>query len=400
MEGERVGRNPLDGTHLALVADRTGVQIDPGEERDHARMQSDRNGDHERVQEFRKLIALAPYPELAVMMQDLSYAPAVYQPSKFWISFVRRNLKQLRRSGLRRFKRKVNQNYFNFVGDQIEEQVSQLLGHLDTDAARGAAREVRPLASILNKPSKWSYSQWRRYLEFLHLLRRFTAQRDRFGLLDSLEEPALGRPIAARYDGLRYSQDLCNSVLEINAAMEGLGWDPDAELSVAELGGGYGRIAYALLRAAPGASVTLIDIPPALYIAQWYLCSLFPDRRIFRYRTFERYEDIHHEMAESSIRFLAPPQVELLPERCFDLFINVSSLHEMTFEQIALWYRHIHRLCSGYFYTKQWMEHQNEHDKIVVKRKDYPRNPEWEQLFDRTCALHPRFFEALYRCHP
>lgn len=143
-----------------------------------------------------------------------------------------------------------------------------LSADLGSEATARASKAARPFASILQKPWMWSFGQWRRYLEFLQLLRPFVEKRDRLGILQGLEEPELGKPIGVSYGGLRNSQDICNSVLEVNSATEDLDWDPQAPLRVAELGPGYGRVAYVLLQAAAGASVTLIDIPPALYIAQ------------------------------------------------------------------------------------------------------------------------------------
>ena len=119
---------------------------------------------------------------------------------------------------------------------------------------------------------------------------------------------------------------------------------------------------------------------------------------MFHYRSFADYESVRDEIGSSSIIFLAPPQVEMLPDDSFDLFVNMSSLHEMTFEQIALCFEHINRLCTEHFYTKQWNEHHNSFDDIVVKRSNYPYDAGWTEVFNRTCELQPRFFEGLYRC--
>ena len=172
--------------------------------------------------------------------------------------------------------------------------------------------------------------------------------------------------------------------------------DPAAPLRIAELGGGYGRIAFVLLSVLSDARVTMIDIPPALHIAQWYLSELFPDSKIFRYRAFDTFEDVREEYEQARLVFLSPPQIELLPDDCFDLFLNVSSLHEMTHEQIAGWFRQIDRVCAGRFCTKQWLHHENKVDGIDVRREDCPVPAHWRVVFDRMPAVQPRFFEALY----
>ena len=53
--------------------------------------------------------------------------------------------------------------------------------------------------------------------------------------------------------------------------------------------------------------------------------------------------------------------------------------------------------CSGYFYSKQWLRSVNPHDRIVIRRGDYPIPSEWTPVFDRRHPVQTAFFEALYR---
>jgi hypothetical protein len=83
----------------------------------------------------------------------------------------------------------------------------------------------------------------------------------------------------------------------------------------------------------------------------------------------------------------------------FDVFINISSLHEMTHDQIEMWFTHIDRVCKGWFYTKQYFEHQNPVDDIVVRKEDYPVKAHWLELLNQKCLAQQNMFEALYRVH-
>jgi|tagenome__1003787_1003787.scaffolds.fasta_scaffold15557540_1 hypothetical protein len=49
----------------------------------------------------------------------------------------------------------------------------------------------------------------------------------------------------------------------------------------------------------------VFDVPPALYLSQWYLTTLFPKRRAFRFRGFETFKEIDGELTEADIAFRA-----------------------------------------------------------------------------------------------
>ena len=163
-----------------------------------------------------------------------------------------------------------------------------------------------------------------------------------------------------------------------------------------ELGAGYGRLAWVFLRALPDVQYFLVDIPPGLAIAQRYLTELFSERSIFRFRHFGSYAEVCDELAGARIAFLTPNQLELIPSLGADLFVNVSSLHEMRREQIDRYFKLIDRHTNGFFYTKQWLSSQNEYDDLIIKRDEYPVPSQWQVVFDRVHPIQVLFFEALY----
>jgi putative sugar O-methyltransferase len=192
------------------------------------------------------------------------------------------------------------------------------------------------------------------------------------------------------------SEDLCNSVLEFTAIMEAV---PAGEpiRSVIELGAGYGRIAWVFLSMMPGVRYVVVDIPPALAIAEQYLSTLFADRHVFGFRHFDGFADVADEFEAAQIVFLTPNQLDLLPPQRADLFVNVSSLHEMRPDQIEHYFAAIQTHCAGRFYTKQWQRSINEHDGLVISHDGYPVPAGWQVVFDRPHPVQVEFFEALYK---
>jgi hypothetical protein len=117
---------------------------------------------------------------------------------------------------------------------------------------------------------------------------------------------------------------------------------------------------------------------------------------VFGFRRFAGEDEVAEELAEAQIAFLTPNQLELLPSLSADLFVNISSLHEMRRDQIAHYFELIDAHCHGHFYTKQWIRSINPFDDIVVKREDYPVPAHWSARLDRVHPIQTHFFEALY----
>jgi putative sugar O-methyltransferase len=336
--------------------------------------------------------------DLRAMMQAMRDAPPQYHPAKHWLYICLANAFQLESAGIDNFKRTVNHGYFNFTADEdIQVQVRSLLADLGWSEPQFAELDRHLAAHEAARPSEFSGPQWQRYARFLALLLENTARHDRLQLLERIDEPALGNPLGCEYKGRLVTQDLCNSINEVNTILAALPQLLARRCHVTELGAGHGRIANVLLRLSPNVRVTIIDLPPALYVAQWYLTQLFPERRTFRFRNYSDWSAVRQEFASAELAFLMPAQLEGLPPGDIDLLINVVSLQEMTPEQIAFWFGHIDRLRPGFFYSKQLKERVNALDGVVIRRDDYPVRPNWRTLFDRDNSQNESMFEALYQ---
>jgi putative sugar O-methyltransferase len=348
---------------------------------------------------------LSGLSNLRAMLDEMKIAPEIVRPSAFWESMNELNLKELEAAGLSNFKRTVNRHYFQFLPtDPRNEQFRAMMRY------SMRRRATRVLSARLSDPSSFPGARWGGalvtrikavgYPRYVAALWEYTLERDNFGLLDRLEEPALGHPVSVDYADRRISEDLCNSVLELTSITDAL---PDRRVppgGIVELGSGYGRLAWVFLEAFPETRYLLVDIPPALAIAEEYLSALLPGRRIFRFRHFDRYDDVREELERADVGFLTPNQLDLVSPLGAGLFINVSSLHEMRPDQVSHYVSEVATHCSGYFYTKQWLRSINRPDGVVIRREDYPIPSGWTPVFDRRHPVQTRFFEALYRLPP
>lgn len=148
-----------------------------------------------------------------------------------------------------------------------------------------------------------------------------------------LSEPILGNPIKIRLGETLISQDLANSIIEANVIADLLD-SPSSQRRVAEIGAGSGRLAQVFAEKLQGQYV-IFEIPPALYVSQWYLSQLFPDKNIFRFRPFDDFSMIEAELSSTDIAFTAN-QITKFPDRYFDVMLSISTLPEMSREQVAL----------------------------------------------------------------
>src|SRR5574340_857855 len=311
-------------------------------------------------------------------------------PSACWDALAIKNYDQLLTFGYSNFKRTIGNNYFNFLVQKDDPQIRAAESLLSPEVIESCRQAAGAIPSVPGFPCPDQFS----YNYFVLLLWSYARKIDTEHHLDTLKEPEEGNPILVTHEGRSMSQDLANSLIEYYAIGEAV---PFGDIrTVLEIGGGYGRDAYVILSLNPDIQVTMVDIPPALYLAQRYLSSVFKDRRVFRAREFTRYEDVREEIEAASILFLMPHQLALMPKKYFDLSMNISSFGEMGKEQIDWYFKQLGRVTNRYFYMKQWRVSNNVFDGVLLNEDDYPCPGNWRKVYSRPCSVQNDLFEALY----
>jgi putative sugar O-methyltransferase len=330
-------------------------------------------------------------PELIEMIQLFGAGDsAISTPSSCWQALGFKNFNQLLRDGYNNFKRTIGSSYFNFLVQAGDPQIAFLEGVLSAKEVKACAQVA---ASLPDDPA-FSWHDQRAYRYFVLMLWAYARQRDTQGFFDRLREPEEGNPLTVPSGKDLASQDLANSVLEYYSMAEAVDFAQCRR--VLEIGGGYGRDAFVTLSLNPQIQYTLVDIPPALWIAQRYLSSVFPERKVFRVRDFQSYDAVKDEMATASIVFLLPHQLNLIPDRHFDFSLNISSFGEMQEAQVVTYFKSLERVTRGHFYMKQWKVSQNAFDNLALTEDSYPIPKSWKRIFSRTCAVQQAFFESAF----
>lgn len=338
------------------------------------------------------------------MRLELRKAAEVYQPSEFWETFYGHNMRQLLDVGLSNFKLTVNQNYQNYIPRSLRDpklkpllrqfrknaSLRSLLAYIENpDGMTSQGYLSLPGTSILNdNPTELAL-----YRTLVALGWDYCRANDPLELCSSLEEPELGNPIRVHYSGKLVSQDLATSVVEIT---EFVGpWKRrfgDKPFSVLEVGGGYGRLAHAMLSTQNVSQYYVVDIPPALHVSRWYLERLFPDKVIFDFRPFKNVRSCRAEMKKADIIFLLPHQIEQIGKEAIDISVAVSSLHEMRLDQANHFLKHMGRVTKHYIGSKQYWNYHNPYDQIDLKQEDYIDPKGFRRLKVENDPLNPVFF--------
>lgn len=303
----------------------------------------------------------------------------VSRPSRFWERLAATHAQELEAHGLAEFKRHQALRYFTWQWRWTRlhrsEQARFLLG------ATPARTLIRCLCSPADlSAASWTGVPWSRRDRWLYtfatrMLWEYARRSGGAAILE-LDEPELGHPFPIRWQGRLISQDLANSAIEATAIARALdGAEPS---HILEIGAGYGRDAYVLLNLFPRCSYTVVDLEPALSISRMYLTTLFPDPQL---------------------SFLSPAQLSEAGARPVSLALSISSLQEMTLDQIREYLLFLDGVVvpGGVVYLKQWREWFNPIDGVATRFADYPIPSRWTPLFDEQAPVQTGFQHGAWK---
>jgi len=327
-------------------------------------------------------------PILISMVDHFITTPSFKTSSKYWSYLNQKNIQQISDYGYENFKQTVAKNYFTWVGGLATSYSRNLLKNIES------LNTNVPIKEILKKHELFTLQESVLYNVITVLLLEYVKQNERASdYLNVIEESEEGNSPFLSLSGRRISQDILNSILEYISISKGC--EIDKVSSIIEIGAGSGRTSFCLLKLLPNVKYVIADIPPALFISQSYLSNTFKDKNIFSFRPFKSFSEVEDEFKASDIIFLMPHQLDLLPDKTYDLFLAIDCLHEMKEEQIELYFNHVDRLAKS-FYFKCWQKTEIPFDNICLSSEDYPIKVNWHQIYKKPCKVPAAYFEAFY----
>lgn len=332
-------------------------------------------------------------PELEKMLFDyyIKHGESRYT-TDYWIDMTNSRIKKLMVHGYDKFRHTVASDFSMFLVEPNSPEAIKLLKAQLVFLIKNLSRkEVSYAKKLAQKFPIFPYTI-KEFNWITLLLWQYAKNQGLKKELAQLSEPPEGSPPAIYFEGRLISQGIAYSLLEFDFMRKNI--EPDPVKTIMSIGPGYGRTAYVWLRLRKVQKFFFVDIPPALYITQRYLGTLFPRKRVFKYRDFKSFDEISDEYEHVDLVFLMPWQIELLPGKSVDLIYAVDSFDEMNIDIIKLYLKNVNRLGKGYFYMKNWKEWMSEHG--AIKQKDYPIPASWECIATRECKVQTNHFESLY----
>jgi len=170
---------------------------------------------------------------------------------------------------------------------------------------------------------------------------------------------------------------------------------------VAEIGGGFGGIAYYLFKIGFNGTYLGFDIPETLILEEYFLLKTFPDKKILIYNGQEcvTLDDINNY----DIILMPNFMLKKIPDLCVDIVVNTRSFSEMPIETIEEYMLQINRICRKYIYhdNSNYKSHRNE-----IPAYEFPI-PSCFRLLTKVKSLwydgltaQNRFVEYLYERKP
>jgi hypothetical protein len=169
--------------------------------------------------------------------------------------------------------------------------------------------------------------------------------------VSALDAPAIGSPWGVEVDGCLLYPGVCRAHY-FAQHIAGLANEGDI---VAEIGGGYGELAYRLLRM-KAVHYVCFDLPDTLLRSSYFLSRAFPQKRILLFDELGT-QPLTRELIEQYDIVLAPNF--LIPKlEAADITVNTRSLSEMSRETVHEYIRHINR------FTRRYFVHENSNEAV------------------------------------
>ena len=147
---------------------------------------------------------------------------------------------------------------------------------------------------------------------------------------------------------------------------------------IIEIGAGYGKLIYHILKKKKKYTYIDFDIPETLTLASYYLSKCFPEKKIFFYG--EKKFDVNVEK-EFDIIFLPPWEIENLENDSVKLAINKNSLGEVEPETAHNYLKQINR-TSKYFFSMnhEYFRNHFTNGKKSLVNKEYNLDGKFREL--------------------
>jgi len=202
------------------------------------------------------------------------------------------------------------------------------------------------------------------------------AMGDGFSVAD-LFGPSVGNPFGVVIDGVLVRsgaeyQHYCAHRIGCLAGSE--------KLTVAEIGGGFGGMAYYLLRDRPGTTYIGFDVPESIALTTYYLLKSFPSLKVLLYGEAEL---TRNSFAEANIVLMPVFQMPAMPQRTVDVSFSSHAMSALSQQAMTAYIEEVRNMTKHHL-----LYIGNSHSLELMLETVRRRYPSWELVEKRRSGRH------------
>jgi putative sugar O-methyltransferase len=226
----------------------------------------------------------------------------------------------------------------------------------------------------------------------LHRIDYWKAQTGNRFELRELAGPGIGNPFGVLMDGTlvckgaEYQHYCAQRIQELV---------PSPGASIVEIGGGYGGMAYYLLRGKPQFTYIDFDVPESLALISYYLLKSFPNLKFLLYGE----EDLTQgAIARSNVILMPPFELSKVPTNSVDVTFSSHTMSDLSRSAQIAYLNEIERMTRKSFLNISESEGSALLDELIATQSTSLRVAEKRTLeWNNHKILHAKELECHYR---
>jgi putative sugar O-methyltransferase len=297
---------------------------------------------------------------LSLMMNDTAAADPLYQPTPYWKDYERQFLPELKRLGLRDFRRRHNSILACFGATDlvpcVDLRCSRLVYNRWVRKLPGWAALIRGANALARQCESCGLLASNGItlgdiLESTYGMTAAIGNASRAEPLEKLDVSLAGNPEAVFVkQGRHYTPAAFYYYLRYAYCCRHTSFADG--LLIAELGSGSGKQIEVIKKLHPDTRFFLFDIPPQLYVCEQYLKAVFPGQ-VVSYRETREWSQLALPK-QGQICILPNWKFPKLASSGCGLFWNAASFQEMEPDVVANYLTHV-RIASKAVYLQEKM---------------------------------------------
>jgi putative sugar O-methyltransferase len=262
-------------------------------------------------------------------VQQQQSAPEAYKATEWWQDVRQRSLGPVMHALLTRDIVVLRRMYRNFFRDTCSAGLLGAPYGMSKAYFGGKIKDVH------------------RHFYLTHVLYRFDYWKqetnERFTLRD-LAGPGVGNPFGVVIDGTHIS---VGSEYAHYCAQRIGSHLVSTDSTVAEIGGGFGGMAYYLLRDQPGVTYLDFDVPESIALTSYYLMKAFPKLKFLLYGEEALTK---RALAQVDVALMPSFELEKMPTESVDVSFSSHSMSDMSSEAMAEYLKNIDHMTRSCFF--------------------------------------------------